>query len=231
MLPDGSEISYLLKRSPKRRSIGLRIGTDGLQVSAPSRISLKELGAILASKAGWIQQKLSYQQAHATPEVNWQSGEKLLFLGNEIQLYLAKDSKNRAVEFDGARLDVRMPNADEASAVQRKIIQWYKQQALYDFNRRTALLAQKLGVPTPPVILSSARTRWGSCNSRGEIRLSWRLIQAPAPIIYYVVAHELAHLKEMNHSARFWAIVENLCPEYRQIERQLKTLSAKLHAM
>ncbi|OAM52416.1 hypothetical protein A7981_02740 [Methylovorus sp. MM2] len=230
-LLDGSQISYTLKRSAKRRSIGLRISNEGLIVSAPMRISLRELNALLQSKISWIQQKLDQQQANAAPELQWSSGQKLLLLGNEIALYLAADTKNRAVEFDGGKLDVRSRTPDDKNLVKRKVIQWYKQQALVDFTRRTALLAQRLGVDMPPVSLSSAKSRWGSCNSRGEIRLNWRLIQAHPSIIHYVVAHELAHLKEMNHSPRFWAIVKTLCPDYKKITDDLKAVSASLHAI
>ena len=107
--------------------------------------------------------------------------------------------------------------------------QWYRKQALTDFSRRLEILAAKLGVPTPALFLSNARSRWGSCNSRQEIRLNWRLLQAPPHIINYVVAHELAHLKEMNHSAKFWAMVEKIYPDYKTAEKELKVWSAKLH--
>ncbi len=81
----------------------------------------------------------------------------------------------------------------------------------------------------PTLSLSNAQSRWGSCNSKQEIRLNWRLLQAPPHLINYVVCHELAHLKEMNHSARFWAVVESLCPQYKQAEKDLKVWSPKLH--
>jgi len=91
------------------------------------------------------------------------------------------------------------------------------------------LFAAKLGVTTPPFKLSNARSRWGSCTSQGDIRLNWRLIQAPPSIINYVICHELAHLKEMNHSAQYWAIVEGIYPHYKAAEKELKQLSAVLH--
>jgi predicted metal-dependent hydrolase len=98
-----------------------------------------------------------------------------------------------------------------------------------DFARRLTILATKLGVPTPPLTLSNAKSRWGSCNSRGEVRLNWRLLQASPSIINYVICHELAHLKQMNHSAKFWAVVESLFSDYKQAENALKTLSPQLH--
>jgi predicted metal-dependent hydrolase len=113
--------------------------------------------------------------------------------------------------------------------IQRKVVQWYKKQALVDFARRLEIFSAKLGVALPQLLLSNARSRWGSCNSRKEVRLNWRLLQAPPHIINYVVCHELAHLKEMNHSVRFWHVVESIFPDYKTAEKELKALSALLH--
>ena len=115
------------------------------------------------------------------------------------------------------------------AVVARKVIAWYKKQAFLDFARRLELFAAKLGVATPPLTLSNAQSRWGSCNSRGEVRLNWRLLQAPPHIINYVICHELAHLKQMNHSAKFWVVVAQLFPNYKAAEKELKALSPQLH--
>ena len=228
-LADGTRLPYELKRSSKRRSIGLRIGDQGLVVSIPQRLSLRELDALLQSKRDWIQQKVRQQAAAKVPAMHWQDGETLWLLGSALPLSVAADSRNRAIHSDGSRVDVRLTDIGDTAMIKRRVTQWYKQLALVDFSRRTELLVQKLGLPTPPIALSSARSRWGSCNSKGEIRLNWRLIQAPPHIIQYVIAHELAHLKEMNHSARFWAIVAQLFPRYREAEAELRQLSRQLH--
>ncbi len=163
--------------------------------------------------------------------MQWQHGNQLLLLGNNITLVTKQDIRSRAVEYTPGFLQLAMPNHDEPSAVERKVLQWYKKQALTDFSRRLALFATKLGVPTPELFLSNARSRWGSCNSRKEIRLNWRLLQAPPHIINYVVCHELAHLKEMNHSAKFWAVVASIFPDYKTAEKELKAWSPKLHVI
>jgi len=161
--------------------------------------------------------------------MQWQHGDQLLLLGNTITLVTKQDTRSRAVEYMPGFLQLAMPNHNEPSAVEKKVLQWYKKQALTDFSRRLALFATKLGVPTPELFLSNARSRWGSCNSRKEIRLNWRLLQAPPHIINYVVCHELAHLKEMNHSAKFWAVVGSIFPDYKTAEKELKAWSPKLH--
>lgn len=221
-------IPYTLKVSARRQTIGLRIDERGLTVHIPKRAAWSSVEKLLHEKSDWILSKLALREQ--TPEpMEWKDGTALLHLGQDIRLCLRQDVRNRMPEFDGACLHIAQPNVDDIAAVQRKVVQWYRKQAIADFSRRIELLAARLGVPLPQVFLSSAKTRWGSCNSRGEIRLHWRLIQAPPHIIHYVVAHELAHLKEMNHSPRFWAWVEKLCPDYLAARRELKILSPQLH--
>lgn len=229
-LANGQRIHYTLKVSARRRTVGLQIGADGLTVHIPKRLPLHTVESLLQDKSGWIAGKLA-KWHDQPPALVWQDGALLRYLGQEIRLALRQDLKNRAPEFDGTRLHLALPDPQRAEAVQRKVAQWLIKQSRPDFSRRLELLAAKLGVPTPPLYLSSARTRWGSCNSRGEIRLNWRLIQAPPHIIHYVVAHELAHLKEMNHSPKFWAWVEKLCPDYLASRRELKAISAELHRL
>ena len=229
-LADGHSIPYTLKVSANRRTIGLRVDVNGLTVHIPKRVAQHTVDALLQDKADWISRKIAeWQDRPQTFE--WRDGATLQYLGQDIQLSLRQDARNRALEFDGARLYVAQPDPDDIKSVQRKVAQWYAKQARADFTRRIELLAAKLGVPTPPIFLSNARTRWGSCNSRGEIRLHWRLTQAPPHIIHYVVAHELAHLKEMNHSPKFWAWVGKLCPDYTTTRNELKALSQSLHLL
>jgi len=227
-IPNGVVIPYHLERRA-RKTVGLKINHNGLIVHAPTRLSQKELERMLLSKADWIVKKLQDQRENILPAFEWKDGASLLLLGNPIQLSVRPDSVSRALEYEPGRISVALPTPNNQTSIARKVLQWYKKQALTDFTRRIALLAAKLGADTPPLFLSSARSRWGSCNSRGEIRLNWRLLQAPPHIINYVVAHELAHLKEMNHSAKFWAIVEKIYPDYKTAEKELKVWSAKLH--
>lgn len=227
-LPNGEHIPYQLERR-SRRTVGLKITHQGLIVHAPNRISQSQLNEMLMSKIAWIQSKLQAQLDNPPQGFEWKDGASLLLLGNEITLSIAPDNASRAVEYTPGLLHLALPTPNNGAIVAKKVLQWYKKQALIDFSRRLALLAAKLGVPTPTLFLSNARSRWGSCNSRAEIRLNWRLLQAPPHIINYVVAHELAHLKEMNHSAKFWATVERIYPDYKIAEKELKAWSAKLH--
>ncbi len=229
-LADGQIISYQLELRA-RRTIGLKITANGLVVHAPKRISATQLQQVLQEKAGWIQQKLALREANQVAPMQWQDGEPLMYLGRDLTLSLMTHPTSRAVMLEGDRLVVRSPHIGNADWVARKVLQWYAQQALPDFQRRVALVATQMGEQVSAVGLSNAKSRWGSCNSRKQIRLNWRLIQAPPHIIQYVVCHEMAHLKEMNHSARFYSVLERLFPQHLQAEKEMKALSAILHRM
>ncbi|WP_047541337.1 M48 family metallopeptidase [Methylotenera versatilis] len=229
-LANGETIPYLLEHR-QRRTVGLKITADGLVVHAPKRIFAFQLNQILQEKSGWIINKLQARAANQVDAINWMNGEHLLYLGQDIQLSIVKNPSNKAPVFDANTLTLATPTPDNQTLIQRKVIQWYQKQAGLDFSRRLEIFATKLGVPIPLLTLSNAKSRWGSCNSRGEVRLNWRLLQAPPHIINYVICHELAHLKQMNHSAKFWAVVESLFPNYKLAEKELKTLSPQLHRM
>lgn len=229
-LPSGDQLHYQLERR-QRRTVGLKITAAGLVIHAPKRISQSHLESLIVLKADWIRKKLDALISNRIPALQWQHGEELLLLGNTIALAIKHDARSRAVDYSPGVLQLAMPNHHEPTAVARKVLQWYKKQAITDFARRLAIFSTKLGVPVPTLFLSNARSRWGSCNSKKEVRLNWRLLQAPPHIINYVICHELAHLKEMNHSARFWAVVASIYPDYKVAEKELKAWSPKLHIM
>jgi predicted metal-dependent hydrolase len=226
-LANGETISYLLERRP-RRTVGLKITESGLVVHAPKRIFEFQLNQILQEKSNWILSKLQAREANQVEKIQWIDGEHLLYLGQDIVLKFVIDNKKK-IHFERNELKIHALEANIHAVSSRMVLMWYKKTAILDFTRRVEVFAAKLGVATPPVTISNAQSRWGSCNSRGEVRLSWRLLQAPPHIINYVICHELAHLKQMNHSAKFYAVLENLFPNYKTVEKELKLLSPHLH--
>ena len=229
-LSNGETIPYLLEHRA-RRTVGLKITAEGLVVHAPKRIFAFQLNQILQEKSNWILSKLEHRADTQIENIEWLDGEHLLYLGQDIQLSIVPSQTNKMLVFEANVLSIATPTPNNHKLISRKVIQWYKNQAALDFSRRLEVLAAKLGVATPPLTLSNAQSRWGSCNSRGEVRLNWRLLQAPPHIINYVICHELAHLKQMNHSAKFWAVVESLFPNYKAAEKELKALSPQLHRL
>lgn len=226
-LPSGDQLHYHLERR-QRRTVGLKITQTGLVIHAPKRISQLQLEDIIKQKAEWVLRKLASVTANKIPEIQWQHGEQLLFLGNPLTLTIEHNARSKAAEYEPGVLQLAMPNHDEM-LIARKVVQWYKKQAIADFTRRLEIFSSKLDVKFTSLTLSNAASRWGSCNSKKEIRLNWRLLQAPPHIINYVVCHELAHIKEMNHSAKFWATVSGIFPDYKTAEKELKALSPRLH--
>ena len=229
-LANGQQIPYQLELRP-RRTVGLKITQQGLVVHAPRRIVEHQLNQILQEKSAWILNKLAVREANAVEPVQWHHGEPLMYLGQDVVLQVIKAKGKSQVQLSGDQLMVSMKDTTQHTLIAKKVIQWFQQQAYEDFVRRVEIFATKLGVKPPPVALSNAQSRWGSCNSRGEVRLNWRLIQAPPQIINYVVCHELAHLKEMNHSAKFYAVLAQLFPDHAEAEKLLKQLSPQLHRL
>lgn len=216
------EISYLLRRSPRRRSIGLRVDHSGLTVIVPARLPQREWEALLREKSAWVRGKLEEMRARALPPLNWSDGQLLPFLGRPLELAVEMGGpRTRPAQCDSL-LRVALPDPDDARAIESKVVEWYRCEALAFFHERVSFHARQLDVNVSRLSLSGARTLWGSCTSRGAIRLNWRLIKAPPAVIDYVVVHELAHLIELNHSPAFWRIVASACPDFRELRGFLK---------
>lgn len=222
---DGRDISYTLFRRP-RQTIGLAVDHQGLRISAPVHASQREVEAVLARHASWILKKLADRETlSATPPLTIADGSVLPWLGEALRLAVAQGRQQFFWSGDGQTLTLALAPGRSPSLL---LVRALKERAGNILYPRLVHYACQLGVAVPPLTLSSARTRWGSCNCRGAIRLNWRLGHFPLPVIDYVVVHELAHLKEMNHGPRFWAEVESLCPEWRQRRLDLRHLSRQI---
>jgi predicted metal-dependent hydrolase len=223
----GSEIVGYRFRRAHRRSIGIVIDDDGLRVAAPGHTPIAEVEAFIREKARWVLKKLSeWRAAPKPPVVSWSEGAVIALLGQPVSIELLPG--RRDISLQAGRLAIGLaPRADPA-ALRKRGIAWFKHRALALLDERLAHYAARLGVPTPPLTLSNARTQWGVCRADGHVRLNWRLIHLPLHLIDYVVAHELAHLRQMNHSARFWAVVGSLYPDYAAARAQLRKCGHQL---
>lgn len=212
-------VDYLLRRS-SRRSIGFMIDDDGLRVTAPRRVTQIDIDNAIRAKQRWIVTKLlergeRREQRQQRPPIEWKEGARLPFLGGEITLRLEEASRSHC-QYDAASRELWIgvvPGLSEWQLKER-IKLWFQAEAKRLFKERLDHYAPLLGVAYSAFALSSAGSRWGSCTVQGAIRLNWRLIHYPLALIDYVVAHELAHLREMNHSPAFWAAVGEIYPDY-----------------
>ena len=204
----------------KRKTVAIEIHPDRtVLVRAPLRAHRAALDALVAEKQAWIDRKLE-EMSLARPQAplhQYVSGEAFPYLGIWYALALVERIRP-AIELDGS-FNLAKNSLPRAAAV---FTAWYRRQALEIFAERVAAWSRVMDLHPSRIRISSARTRWGSCSSRGSISLTWRLVMAPPEIIDYVVVHELAHLKERNHSAAFWKLVAAFMPDYAQKRRWLK---------
>jgi predicted metal-dependent hydrolase len=214
---DGQAVAYAFRRS-RRRSIGFVIAADGLAVSAPRWVGMADIEGALREKAGWILRKLHEQRERArrvdAARVEWRDGTQLPFLGAPIQLRLDPLTSGAVLHAEGRALHLGLPASAAPPQIRDAVQSWLQRQARRIFEERCALFAPRLGVRMKRLSLSSAATRWGSASVDGSIRLNWRLVHFALPVIDYVVAHELAHLREMNHSPAFWDVVRTAVPDF-----------------
>jgi len=226
----GLDIEYSLVRA-RRRTIGIEVGLDGLTVRAPRWVSIREIEAALHERSRWIEKSLEAWRGRRRESLprEWRSGATILHRGVDLVLTVSR-ATSATVHADLFHLTVAHPHADDESQVARCVGAWLRDEATRLVTPRVAHFAARLGRAAPPLKLSGARGEWGSCNHRGEIRLNWRLAQLPPTVADYVVAHEVAHLAELNHSPRFWATVESLLPGHATLRRELREWTALLHA-
>jgi predicted metal-dependent hydrolase len=233
----GNRIAYEFKRG-KRRTIGFSVGVDGLVVHAPRWVGLSDVHQALDEKADWIVRKLieardRHARIHAN-RIEWRDGAVVPFLGAPMRIVL---DPSHAFAGAGACLHVHdaqsgpdpgcelrlgLPHHASEAQIRDSVQAWLMRQARRVFTERLDHFAPQLQVQWRKLSLSSAGTRWGSASASGAIRLHWRLIHFRADVIDYVVAHELSHLRVMDHSPRFWDTVRSVVPDYRTLRGQLK---------
>lgn len=223
-------VDYRLRRA-RRRSIGFVIGLDGLTVSAPRWVGHVDIERALHTKAAWILRKLVEQRERArrteAARIQWADGVSLPYLGEPLQIVLdplmaGAMLETAAGDTPGRRLRVGLPLQASADQIRDRVLSWLQRQARQLFQERCEHFAPSLGVRMTRLRLSSAQTRWGSASADGSIRLNWRLVHFSLAVIDYVVAHELAHLREMNHSPAFWQVVRSVIPDLDQRKAQLR---------
>jgi predicted metal-dependent hydrolase len=221
----GSAHTYRLRRG-KRRTIGFQIDDNGLTVSAPRWVTLRDVESAIVEKERWIRGKLAqwrdWRARRQLPEVRWADGGELPYLGVRITLRLAAASTALEDGVGGRILRLALPGDANDAQVRDAVHAWLQGEARRVLGERLALLAQRIDAKPAGWSLSSARSQWGSCTHDRRIRLNWRLVHFALPVIDYVVAHELAHLKEMNHSPRFWSAVAQLLPGFEAARDEIR---------
>lgn len=210
-------VPLLLVHNPKARRYLLRVKPDGTaRVTIPRGGSVRQARQFVQHSRSWLEQQLHQLQSRPSAPAIWDIGAEVWFRGARVRLEPHQAGHVRLgpeiIRVGDAAADLR----PEVEAVLRQL-------AVRELPPRVQALAQEHDFAVRRVTVRSQRSRWGSCSRRGTISLNWRLIQTPEFVRDYIILHELAHLRHMNHSRHFWAEVERLCPEYRAAEHWLKT--------
>lgn len=223
---EGASLRIALRRRPTARRITLRVSaaTGEVVITLPSRTAVNTAQRFAATHAGWIAARL----ARVPARVAFEPGASVPLRGEPHRLCL-RDTRGGGVIVGGeADAPVISVSCDPAH-VARRIRDFLVREARCDLAAAIDDYAPRLGQRPVRMTLRDTRSRWGSCTARGELNFSWRLILAPPMVLDYLVAHEMAHLREMNHSPRFWALLGSLCPHVEEAERWLKRNGSTLH--
>jgi len=236
-------MDYNLTRS-KRKTVTMYVRDSIIDVRAPLRMPKRDIDSFVASKEKWIKDRLSQtkEQAKRRGSFNLSYGDMVLYRGELCPIeqrvrgtvlltHSDKHVFSISCQRDGS-LDTKVCQEnrppDTSDEIKAACIRLYKKLAKQDITERVQYFAERMFVEPTAIKINSAKTRWGSCSSKKSLNFSWRLIMADDYVIDYVVVHELAHIYEMNHSTRFWAIVQSILPDYKARQKQLKELQEKL---
>lgn len=215
-------IAYTIKRSSRRKKLTITVERDSsVVVHAPECVSEDEIREIVESKKRWIQEKTGHAQKYAEmphpPGKELVNGESALYLGRRFRIELV-DVQGSEVAFDGRFLIPRSLSRERRTVLER----WYWERARTEILPRVAGFERRLGVKSAKPKIVDSRYRWGSCTAKANVTFNWRLIKAPMYVVDYVIVHELAHLREPNHTPRFWNIVRAQCPKAEQARAWLR---------
>lgn len=222
-----TEIRIRLRPDPRARRYLLRVPPDftGPVLTVPKGGDLKNAERFARQHINWLLERLDIRPDF----VSLMPGNSVPLRGQEHQIVAT--GRLRGLVTAGTDYDDRpaLHVPGEADHIPRKLTAWLKAQAREDLTRSAQVHAEKIGKKIAAISVRDTRSRWGSCTSNGRLSFSWRLILAPPEILDYVAAHEVAHLKEMNHSARFWAVCRELAPQTPDARKWLKEHGHKLH--
>ncbi|MFO0692912.1 MAG: SprT family zinc-dependent metalloprotease [Polyangiales bacterium] len=215
-----TRIAYALSRSSRQKTLSIRVEPDGrVEVVAPAGVPEDRIEAVVRKKAGWIlerQREVEDLLPRPSPR-EFVSGETYLYLGRQYLLRV-KAGSEPSVKLLGKHLEVTVPRGTPAGSrpevVREQLVGWYRAHAEDRLPERVGVWASKLGVAPRSVLVREPDKRWGSCDAKGNVRLNWRIVQAPMRLVDYVVAHELVHLVHADHGRAFWQALGRVMPDY-----------------
>ena len=228
-------LEYQIQRSSRRSTVSIAVVPNaGLVVTAPEKATKKRLDELVRRKGAWIAQRLKRQSELPPPlsEREFVSGETFKYLGRQYRLRVEAGALEGDVRLHGAFLTLTMEKGQgphqRTDRARRALVGWYRGKAKEYLPRRVALWAPRLGLPAPQIIVAEPAKRWGSVAKNGDVRVNWRVLQAPVALVDYVVAHELVHLIHEDHSRDFWATLGRIMPDYEERKKRLREMGPRL---
>jgi predicted metal-dependent hydrolase len=232
-----TRIPFLIRRSAKRATVALTIENDGgLVVTAPSETPIDKLNAVVRHKAPWVVQRLrrisDLPPPRAVDDREFVTGETVLYLGRQLRLKVVETAEAHNPRMRSGWYEVPVAPGLEGEAlrreVRRRLAGSLKEHADLYLQDRLAEVCRRARIEKPSLVVREQRRRWGSCDARGTVRINWRIVQAPIPLIEYVLAHELVHLAHRAHGPEFWATLGRMMPDYEERRRRLRALGPTL---
>jgi predicted metal-dependent hydrolase len=218
----GQSVSYVVKRSSRAKRVRLEVRQhSGLVVVVPRSYPLRDLDNLLREKQAWILRHLARASRPTSPAAGGiGDGDLIPYLGRDVRINDCRGD-GRALRVSLTPGGLLISGASDGPGLESLLEQWYRSQALRFVQQRVHSLAARWGLDYGRIIIRGQRTRWGSCSHKGTLSFNWRLMMVPEPVADYVVVHEVAHLREMNHTHRFWKLVAEECPRWREHRRWL----------
>ena len=217
-------VPLLFIHNPRSKRYILRIRPDGTaRIIIPRRGSLFAARQFVQKQRDWVERQLNRMAARPVSNREWQISTEILFRGEVVRIAAGVEEQS-SIRFADQTVQLSREEQDLRPAIERHL----HRLAAKELPPKVFLHAQQHGLKVQSVTVRNQKSRWGSCSRRGSISLNWRLIQAPEFVSTYIILHELMHLRQMNHSPKFWREVEAVCPSFKEAERWLKLHSLLL---
>jgi predicted metal-dependent hydrolase len=223
--PGGHRVKVRIEVNAKARRLIIRLDERRREAVAvaPTSRQIGAAAAFAAERVDWISSRLQH-----LPEITrFEDGETIQYRGEETRITLEGTGRVARI-YPGEPRILSVPGEPETT--EARVVRFLKKQAKADLTRAVARHCETLRVTITGLSVKDTRSRWGSCTADGKLAFSWRLVMAPPEVLDYVAAHECAHLKEMNHSAKFWALVARCCPDWQRQRAWLRLHGTELQA-
>jgi len=230
IIANNQKVPFTFRRSRRARRLRLQMDNEGhLTLIAPLLMGKRGIDMFISQHIIWIEKQLAKieKQKRLRPKFQYQSGDRYYYFGEQVTLDVKPvDKKRPAIKVREDKMIItlhrKISRSDGVIAVKKSIEGFYRRKAEEVIHDRLQFFNEHYGFKYNRVTMRNQKTRWGSCSRAGNLNFNWRLIMAPIEVIDYVVVHELCHLKEMNHSSRYWALVVQVIPNYKEVRKWLR---------